>query len=197
MVTSVGFSVLTTRAEERYLPHNTTRPPISHEWHPTILTQTAIWHVTVRGSNATADRCTLAHYATSVGNITPQWQPSASARWVARTQAANPVPPPQPTRSPNPSSVRKHLLSPLYHFHIVDLLVVDSYICSCHSCIVIPPLCCALMTFAAPCTTPQTHPTKLALGKGEDDRSQVRRPEEPRLCVCVCVCVHSQAPSSS
>lgn len=142
---------------------------------PTILTQTAIWHVTVRGSNATADRCTLAHYATSVGNITPQWQPSASARWVARTQAANPVPPPQPTRSPNPSSVRKHLLSPLYHFHIVDLLVVDSYICSCHSCIVVPPLCCALMTFGVPCTTPQTHPTKLALVKGEDDRSQVRR----------------------
>lgn len=80
----------------------------THETQVT-LTQTAIWHVTVRERerNATGDRCVLAHCATPVGNRTPQWQPSASNLRTTCSQAATPsAPHPSPTLSPDTSPLR-------------------------------------------------------------------------------------------
>lgn len=112
-----------------------------------IRTQTPIWHVTVRETNATGDCSELAHCAASVGNTTPQWQPSTSALWAAlhpgckpsAPTLAHPQPNPPPSIPPPSSSMREHILSPCYHFFcIVDLLVVDSHSCCCHSCIFFP-----------------------------------------------------------
>lgn len=153
------------------------------------LTQTAIWHVTVRERerNATGDRCEPAHCATPVGNRTPQWQPSPppiSGQRAARLQTQ--VPP--PLAHPQPrylSSTRKHPLSRFTGYLIVDLLVVDSHSCCCsHSCIV-SPICSAPMTSVSPCTIPQTRPTKLALVRGQDNKQRIRHAKQQSVSSAV------------
>lgn len=137
-----------------------------------IITQTAIWHVTVTESNATGDCCRSTHYASSVGSITPQWQPSVLTVWAAYPQAANPTtPPPLPILThPQPKPLI-YSLSLLYRFCVVlhigfwysRVIVV--------TVVALLPFSSPAMTSVFPCTIPQTRPTKLAL----KDKTSVSR----------------------